>query len=644
MVRIILIFSFLIVNIYGNKISEKNLAVFSKFDGNAVLIKWVIPNLDKNYTYRLYRTNNKKKIILSTLKKKPFSEVKDKFDKDALIALYPYKNTTTLEQKLERKIFLNDVQDLMPSIISSRTDLAKAFGTFYEDKTVRLKQKYTYEIEVLENDKKVLSKTFDIYTYKRALSPTPIGLEAKEDIDGINLTWQFDSLFYGYNIYIKKSPSKQFVKLNKVPISINTQSDLFYKDRTLKRLETAQYKITTVDFFGEESAFSNIVTGYFKGDLSTPKVKYLNASINNSRVKLLWNKSKDLKTFYNVYRSNLVNGKYKKLNKKELTSNFYVDKTIEVGKNYYYYVTAVSFLGESKPSSKKLVSAFDVKAPKKVVNINSKVTSGKVSLSWDKVKDKDLIGYRVYFSMDKNDKYFSRVNKEIIKNNKFIHNLPKNLSRFNYYYKITAVDKRFNESVDSNIITVKLPDVIAPKQPKFSIYKVYKNKIYLQWTPIYDFDLSHYNIYTQKGTKLVKLNSKKLLKTQFELVNYKLRGIKKFIVTAVDKSGNESIKDKHILLSEKDTKAPIIKNINYVQTKDGIEISLDINDNDYNGFEVYRSSGKSLAFYKISNFIKIKSYIDKTLSKDTKQWYQLWVYDKAGNIKKSDTKEILWKN
>ena len=50
MVRIILIFSFLIVNIYGNKISEKNLAVFSKFDGNAVLIKWVIPNLDKNYT------------------------------------------------------------------------------------------------------------------------------------------------------------------------------------------------------------------------------------------------------------------------------------------------------------------------------------------------------------------------------------------------------------------------------------------------------------------------------------------------------------------------------------------------------------------------------------------------------------------
>lgn len=644
MVRIILIFSFLIVNIYGNKIFEKNLAVFSKFDGNAVLIKWVIPNLDKNYTYKLYRTNNQNKVLLSTLKKKPFSEVKDKFDKDALIALYPYKNTATLEQKLERKIFLNDVQDLMPSIISSRTDLAKAFGTFYEDKTVRLKQKYSYEIEVLENDKKVLSKTFDMYTYKRAISPTPLALEAKEDLDGINLTWQFDSLFYGYNIYIKKSPSKQFVKLNKVPISINTQGDLFYKDRTLKKLEVAQYKITTVDFFGEESAFSNTVTGYFKGDLSTPKVKYLNASINNSRVKLLWNKSKDSKTFYNVYRSNLVNGKYEKLNKKELTSNFYVDKTIDAGKNYYYYITAISFLGESKPSSKKLVSALDVVAPNKVNNLKANVKLGKINLVWDKSKNKDILGYRVYYAMDKDDKYYARVNKKEIKDNKYTHDLPKNLSRFNYYYKVTAVDKRFNESDDSNIIKVKLPDVIAPKQPVFSVYRVYSNKIYLQWAPIYDYDLSHYNIYTQEGTRLVKLNSKKLLKTQFELVNYKLRGMKKFIVTAVDKSGNESIKDKHILLSEKDTKAPIIKNINYVKTEDGIEISLDINDKDYNGFEVYRSSGKSLSFYKISNFIKIKSYIDKTLSKDTKQWYQLWVYDKAGNIKKSDTKEILWKN
>ncbi len=130
------------------------------------------------------------------------------------------------------------------------------------------------------------------------------------------------------------------------------------------------------------------------------------------------------------------------------------------------------------------------------------------------------------------------------------------------------------------------------------MYKVYTNKIYLQWAPVYDYDLSHYNIYTQEGIKLVKLNSKKLLKTEFELINYNLEGMKKFIVTSVDKSGNESLKDNHILLNKRDTKAPVIKSIDYAQTKEGLVISLNINDSDYNGFEVYRSSGKSLAFLK----------------------------------------------
>ena len=643
MVRILFFIYLFLISLYANESISDKVFIFSKYDGKAVLIKWTTPDLEKGFTYKLYRTNNNNRILLTTLKKKSYEEVKNKFDKDTLRAIFPYKNDNTLDEKMRSKIFLKDIKSMLPSLISSRTDLAQALGTYYEDKNIRLKQKYTYEIEILEKDKKISSKTFDIYTYKRSLSPTPIAVEAKEDNNSIAFSWHVDSIFYEYNIYIKKRPSTQFIKLNKYPIIINRENTILYRDKTLKKYEIAEYKITTIDSFAEESAYSIPVTGYFKDGLRTPKINYLNISINNSRVKLLWNESKNSQVTYNVYRSNLINGKYKKVNIKPISKNFYVDKTTTSGKNYYYYVTVVSSLGESKPSSKKLVSALDVIAPEEVQNVKANVKPGKINLTWNKVKDKNLLGYRVYFAMDKNDKYYARVNDKIIKDNKYTHTLPKSLSRFNYYYKVTAVDKRFNESKDSNIVTVKLPDVIAPKQPTFSMYKVYTNKIYLQWTPVYDYDLSHYNIYTQEGTKLVKLNSKKLLKTKFELINYKLEGIKKFIVTSVDKSGNESLKDKHILLNKRDTKAPIIKNIDYTQTKEGIEISLNISDSDYNGFEVYRSSGKSLEFYKISNFIKTKSYIDKTLSKDTKQWYQLWVYDKAGNIKKSDTKEILWK-
>ncbi len=643
MVRILFFMYLIFMNLSASELMKDKVLVFSKYDGNAILIKWTTPDLERGFTYKIFRTNNNNRILLTTLKKKSYEEVKNKFDKEILSALFPYKNDKTLVQKMKSKLFLNDIKNMLPSIISTKTELAKAFGTYYEDKTVRLKQKYTYEIEVFEKDKKVASKSFNMYTYKKALSPTPLSLKATEEKDAFTFTWQVDSLYYEYNIYIKKSPSSKFVRLNKYPIIVNGKSSILYKDKTLKKYETAEYKVTTIDSFGEESAYSSPVTAYFKEGFSTPKIKYLNASINNSRVKLLWNESKDKKIFYNIYRSNLINGKYKKVNLKDITKNFYVDKTTSSGRNYYYYVTAVSPLGESKPSSKRLVSALDVMAPNKVENIKTEVSPGKVNLTWNKIEDNNLIGYRIYFSMKKDDKYYARVNDEIIKNNSYTHVLPKGLSRFHYYYKVTAVDKRFNESIDSKIITVKLPDVIAPKQPIFSMYKVYTNKIYLQWNPIYDFDLSHYNIYTQEGNKLVKLNFNNILKTQFELNNYTLNGLKKFIVTSVDKNGNESSLNEHILLSKSDTKAPIIESSKYSQTKEGIEISLDVKDSDYNGFEVYRSSGKSLEFYKVSNFIKTNSYIDKTLSKDTKYWYQLWVYDKIGNIKKSDTKEILWK-
>ncbi len=643
MVRSLLFLCLLIVNIYANKSLDQKVTVFSKYDGNSILIKWTTPDLQRDFTYKLYRTNNSNRILLSTLKKKSYEEVKNKFDQESLLAIFPYRNVNTLDEKIATKIFLKNIQSMLTSIIGSRTDISKALGTYYEDKTVRLKQKYTYEVEVFEKDKKIASKSFNIYTYKKAISPTPLAFKVEEDDDGINFSWQVDSLFNSYNMYIRKSPSTQFIRHNKYPILVNVKSDILYKDKTLKKNEMAEYKVTTVDVFGEESAFSSSATGYYKDFLMTNKIKYINTSINNFRVKLLWNKSKSKNIFYNIYRSNILNGKYKKVNVKPIPKNFYVDKTITSGKNYYYYITAVSPLGESKPSMKKLVSSFDVIAPPKVKNVKVNLNPGKVNLSWDNVKDKNLIGYNVYFAMNKDDKYYAKVNDKIIKNNKYIHTLPKNLSRFNYYYKVTAVDQKFNESEYSKILKVKLPDVIAPNQPIFSMQKVYKNKIYLQWTPIYDYDLSHYNIYTQEGTKLVKLNSKKIEKTQFELNNYKLDSLKKFMVSAVDKSGNESLKDKHILLNKRDTQAPLLSSIKYSQSSSGIKILLDIKDNDYNGFEVYRSSGKSIEFFKISNFIKTKSFTDKTLSKDTKYWYQLWVYDKTGNIKKSDTKEILWK-
>ena len=93
----------------------------------------------------------------------------------------------------------------------------------------------------------------------------------------------------------------------------------------------------------------------------------------------------------------------------------------------------------------------------------------------------------------------------MIKQNSFEHNRSKTQSRFFYYYKVTAVDKSYNESFSSNIIKVKLPDITPPKQPFIDSFHAYASKITFTWNRIVVYDLSHYNVY-----KKVKKEYKKL--------------------------------------------------------------------------------------------------------------------------------------
>lgn len=645
MVRILSILLIIGLSCFAVNKDDTALKIMAKYDGQNVLIKWVPPYLSNDYEYKIYRTaKDGQKKLIQKQKKKTYKYVKNNLSKELANIVYPYKNVNTLDERIRTAIILDSVQAMKNGVILRNNDLAKALGVYFVDSSVRMKQKYRYDIEVYEKGKLLGSNSLNISTFKVLNPKTITNLKVTNSKDYIALKWDLASVFDTYNVYRKAINSSKYIKLNKNKIIVKRKSKYYFKDQNLKPNTMYQYVVTTVDPFDYEGEYSLPVTGYLKIDQKSNPIKKIDTVVTNSYIKLIWNKVKQKDIAYNVYRSVELTAGYKKLNKKLLKKNIYIDKNFLLNRNYYYYITVVKNKTESKPSAKKLVSVRDVTPPETPKNFKIVTKPGKFVMSWDKVKQDDLLGYRVYRSMDEYSKHWEMINKKDIKQNSFIHKVPKTLSRNFYYYKVTAVDKNFNESKPSKVIKIKLPDITPPSEPVIINYKVYNDTLFLEWKNVIVYDLSHYNIYTQIGKKLVKLNKKPILFTKFEYnLPKNIQGQKKYIVTAVDKSGNESSKENFVLINHKDTVAPKIENIKYQIQKNQVKISFEVKDDDYNGFEIFRSSGKNKKYYNISTFQRGMSYIDKKLDIKRVYFYQIRVYDKAGNVRISDTKEISWK-
>ncbi len=205
-----------------------------------------------------------------------------------------------------------------------------------------------------------------------------------------------------------------------------------------------------------------------------------------------------------------------------------------------------------------------------------------------------------------------------------------NITPFTTWEELKISLDSINTKVDKNI-----------QQPTIYKRNIYENHLLLQWNHITDSNLSHYNIYVQIGKIFIKLNKEPIIKNIYRYnIPLNTKGTKTIVVTAVDKSGNESLKTKNIVVNVLDISAPKINKIDYRKIDNYLEISLDISDEDYEGFEVYRGDRNSSKYYNVSGFINETSYTDKSILKEKTYWYQIKVYDKTGNINTSKIQQI----
>ncbi len=247
--------------------------------------------------------------------------------------------------------------------------------------------------------------------------------------------------------------------------------ELIFKD-TLEFAGQAarlRYAIRFVNASGQKAAFSNTL-------LIEPTSKVaanpnaLNAEASQDAIRLKWAPSAtniDGSTppsllGYNVYRSTSQKEPGKLLNKTPVTVADFDDEFFEFGKDYYYFIRAVSVGKQAEPvesaeSNVVKFKAIDTFAPVAPSAITIAASPTTISIFWAVNIEKDVVGYKVYRSDDNElakDKW-TLLTPELLKANTYQDTRVE--SGKTYYYYLTATDKFANISEASEVVSETVP-------------------------------------------------------------------------------------------------------------------------------------------------------------------------------------------
>jgi uncharacterized protein len=217
---------------------------------------------------------------------------------------------------------------------------------------------------------------------------------------------------------------------------------------------------------------------------------------DGSRLFLKWDFPADLEPklhSFAIMRATEADGHYEQVGETNKKARDFHDESPSPLSNYYKVVGIDEHQGKN-PSLPKLGQMNDEVPPVKPVGLEGTVSKdGLVKLTWEAGQDPDLKGYRVYFSNNKESE-FTQLTGAVLVGTSFETKLELNTLGKEVYYQIIAVDFRDNESVPSNVITIKRPDVIPPVKPVLRNVNPLPAGVALDWIQSSSDDISKHEV------------------------------------------------------------------------------------------------------------------------------------------------------
>ena len=631
------------------------IGIEGKFDGLQVQLRWMVSDKSIDYRYVVWRSpadNLKQRKKIAELSLLPYSEAKTRLADNvaALKLMYPFE-TAENRAELNQSLAQDDNRLGMLLFVSTQDkQVAAAMGQYAVDSDLTGNAKRLYTVEVYNGSTLLASDTCAVDLEKSTQLPIVWQVKAHMFKWGVGLKWQGYEAYTSFNIYRRGLLDKEFTQINTVPIQVQSTvnpdgtisvAPYFYTDTAIKENQQFYYQIRGVDLFGDEGPSSVEVRGKIQVDPRPAPLSRPTLDAGETTIKLSWQAAEGEGIVgYNLYRSLKHEGGYQKLNAAVLTQLNYTDLDVVVDTNYFYYITAVNEGGfESIPSLAALGFAKDATPPAVVAELNAIVVEANINLSWTKVEDADLQGYRVYRTMKPESLDWVLLTQQPIAEVAFTDALTKNLSRYPYYYRVTAVDTHHNESAPSMVVKAQLPDVTAPQTPILSDHTMKNEQVILTWQPVTVYDFAGYNVYRSQGASTQKLTATLLPLPTFVDQTAPIGEKVSYSLTSVDFTGNESAPTKPLNITVTDATAPRITRFDVTSDGGFAVLTVESADKDMVGFDVFRSQNNR-DYVKVNRRrIKEASYRDQVL-KGKRYFYKIVVWDRAANQTQSVSKEV----
>ncbi len=407
------------------------------------------------------------------------------------------------EQREQRYLFSAYAADLCYPV-------AKAMGWGWEDTSVKQGERYLYKVVSLSTDKKLPIKeglSFVIMGQNTQLVK-PQALSARFGDASAQLSWDYNGLVHLYNSYIveRSEDGSNFSPITPEPITRMSDGEkslhapITYAD-SIANLKTYYYRVAGITPFGTKSAYSLVVSG-----MGYPSLKAIpmisSASFNEKGgIQISWSftsEEEGLLESFNILHS--TNDKRYIPIKQGVASSersYTIDKPQD--KYIYYKIEAKPKRGASTQSLPVLLQPIDSIPPTIPTGLKAEIDSlGIVHLSWNRNRDADIYGYRLYRGETEGDELIPMTDIAI---QDTLYRDSVNLQSLNskVFYALTALDRRYNQSDLSEPISAWKPNTIPPPTPIITRVDIQEQQTKLTWNISEDPYLAGFIIYRKEN-------------------------------------------------------------------------------------------------------------------------------------------------
>lgn len=423
--------------------------------------------------------------------------------------------------------------------------VAKALGVYWRDRITNRNEKYIYRVYI---NAPILEAVDTAYVVVDPNIPPDLYIPNKPQgsLMGNSIILNWESLgtdYVGYHVE-RSYNGRTFKRITKdlvVPFASKGKMVGYYSDSLDGNRERYIYRIIGVTPFTNYGPYSDTVQIRALKTIVSPSNLDVKIMSKGQQVLLTWeyeSKTKDLSHFA-ILRSSSATGEYEVVGLNIQSSERQWVDTKPLGSGYYK-VVALSKLGFRGESLEVFAQLTDDTPPLPPVGIEGTVdTLGVVRLKWTPNTEKDLMGYRVFRSNGIDGEY-AQLSKSILIKNSYTDTIVLKTLTKNVYYKLAAVDKRYNSSDLSDVCVLKRPDIVPPAPPVITSVSKVKYGVLIQWINSPSNDVVKNLIFKVDGLKTTLIDSVKYSTEYIDTSKTPNKGTIEYYLKSIDSSGNYS--------------------------------------------------------------------------------------------------------